>query len=116
MLPWYIDFYLGWRDVHAPLFMHYERIVDDSTGYFAEIIERLSGKVDERRLRGLIGRHFEGSRFNVGRNGRALEKMSEETRNLLEESLRSHYVDLQELIDELPWRGPHAVAPSEAGH
>lgn len=115
MLPWYVHFYLGWQDVKAPIFMHYEQIVENPFAYFHEVIMRLSGRVDEARLRGLVGRRFEGARFNVGRNGRALEQMTAETRSLLEESLAGHYEDLHELIDELPWRRPRWVVSRRSG-
>jgi hypothetical protein len=104
MLPWYLGFYLGWRDAGAPLLVHYEELVDAPLTFFSRIVERISGSVDEIRLGEALRVGVEGSRLNVGRNGRALEKFSDESRRLLEDALREHYADLSDLIAELPWR------------
>ncbi|HTX59518.1 MAG TPA: hypothetical protein VMH02_07530 [Verrucomicrobiae bacterium] len=108
MLPWYVAFYLGWRDVRAPLWGHYEELVADPLAYFGRIAQALSGHVDRERLRASLSQPAEQTRFNAGRNGRALELMDEETQAFLEAALRDHYADLAPLIDELPWRSPPA--------
>jgi hypothetical protein len=104
MVPWYIGFYLAWRAAKAPLFMHYEDLVDDPAGYFGKIFNVLSGSVDRARLDPILGKPIPNTHFNVGRPNRALERFSDETKALLEETLLQHYGDLSQLIEELPWR------------
>lgn len=109
MLPWYVGFYRAWRDMHAPTIMAYERLAIDPIGYFTYLIQRLSGSVDEAWLRTVLENARVGdygtTRFNVGRNGRAVDAMTDETKALLEDVLQAQIDDTAELLLELPWRG-----------
>lgn len=106
MLPWYVAFYVSWRDAGAPLVMRYGELAADPLAYFTRIVERISGSADRARLEAILGGRIPNSRLNVGRNGRSGELMSDETKALLEAALRRHYDDLTPLIEELPWRQP----------
>ena len=103
--PWYLAFYLAWRAEEAPVLMHYEALANDPMSYFRYLIERVSGGVDQERLRTVLGARLENSRYNKGVNGRAAALMSAATRTLLEELIVNHHEDNSELIEELPWRG-----------
>lgn len=109
--PWYIDYYCSWLDVGVPIFARYEWMATDPFGFFHHLIESLFGAVDVERLKEVLSRPFEKGtiRFNKGVNGRANEHFTDETKALLEETIRDHWRPLGELIDELPWRrGPEA--------
>ena len=112
LVPWYTGFYRAWRDSgQVDLVMRYERMAVDETAYFSTILEHLYGIVDREKLERAIAASNDGAadysvtRRNVGINGRANEKLSDENKALLEVTLSSHFDDLHELIDELPWRG-----------
>lgn len=104
-IPWYLNFYVGWKEAGFPI-RHYERMSTDPRGYFSDIVRAIAGSVDEARLDRVLGTAmtFEESRKNVGKNARSLERLSERTRALLEDTIQNHYLDLGELLDELPWR------------
>ena len=111
LTPWYVGFYRAWRDVGAPTVMAYERLATDPKAYFSYLIERLSGEVNEASLEQALnavdgtGRDYGAARRNVGVNGRAVELMPDETKQLLEDLLKSQFDDVSELLLELPWRG-----------
>jgi hypothetical protein len=111
-LPWYLAFYLSWREARRTLPLvetHYEQLATDPYGYFAGVIRGLGDEPDEARLRELVASRPAGTRFNKGVNGRSRELLSEDNRLLLEDMLRSHCEDLSDLLAELPWS---AAAPS----
>jgi hypothetical protein len=121
MLPWNVSFYLGWRTKAPSIFVHYEDLAVNPESYFSGIIKALEGSVDIAKLREAISsievpdktadwRH----RFNVGINGRAIERMTVETKSMLEEALSHQFEDVSDLVEELPWNRPRSAAPSEA--
>ncbi len=105
MLPWYVDFHLGWRDYAPAIRVYYEDLAEDPVRYYCELIDRLDGGVDRERLEAILHKKmsYEQQRLNAGVNGRAASKMSSETKAALEDALRAHVEDLSELIRELPW-------------
>jgi hypothetical protein len=104
LAPWYIGFFLGWRDVTAPVLMHYELLAEDKETFFTQILRSSGLHVDQTRLRGLVEKQFAKTRFSAGVNGRAADKFSDETKQVLEDMLLTHPEDLTPLIEELPWR------------
>lgn len=102
--PWYVSFYLGWKEQGIPI-ARYELLASDPLAYFTETIATIAGSVDRARLSAVLDSNAMSGRTrgNVGTNGRALEAFSQETRDLLEDLLRAHFVPLDELIGELPW-------------
>jgi hypothetical protein len=104
-LPWYINFYLGWKELRAPIF-RYEDMASDRVRFFNDMIATIAGHVDRERLAAILesGSISGATRGNVGRKGRSAELFSEETRERLEQFLENHYEPLTELRDELPWR------------
>jgi hypothetical protein len=103
--PWYIDYYIAWRDVGVPILARYEWMAADQFTFFTHLIACIFGEVDEVRLRSVLAAPHENVRFNKGINGRAGAKFSETTKALLEATIRDHYQPLNELIEELPWHG-----------
>jgi hypothetical protein len=51
-----------------------------------------------------VEKQFAKTRFSAGVNGRAADKFSDETKQVLEDMLLTHPEDLTPLIEELPWR------------
>jgi hypothetical protein len=105
-VPWYLAFYLSWRETGRTLPLvetHYEQLAADPYGYFAGVIRGLGDEPDEARLRELVASRPAGTRFNKGVNGRSRELLSADNRLLLEDLLRTHCEDLSELLAELPW-------------
>lgn len=106
-VPWYIDYYCSWLDVGVPIFARYEWMSTDPFSFFQHLIECFFGACDVERLKEVLSKPFQKGtiRYNKGVNGRANEKFSPETKALLEDTIRDHWRSLDELIDELPWRG-----------
>ena len=105
VMPWFLSFYVGWKNGGA-LFAHYEPMARDPFAAFSELIERLGATVDAERLRGILARPMTAGETNknVGTNDRSLDKLSPETRAMLEELLLTYFEPLDELLAELPWR------------
>ena len=103
----YLSFYLGWQRAGEPIF-HFEDMLANEDAFFERIITRIAGTVDAERLR--TARAAAGSESltrqnkNVGKLGRSTQLFTDETKALLEATLRSYYMPLDELIAELPWR------------
>jgi hypothetical protein len=102
----YISFYLGWRKAGVPVF-RFEEMIADEAAYFRRIITHITGEVDEERLAAARAATASESQArqnkNVGRIGRSITEFSDETKALLEETLRHYYEPLDDLIAELPW-------------
>lgn len=103
--PWYINYYTSWIDVGVPIFARYEWMARDAFAFFEHLLASLFGEVDEARLRAILAAPHENVRFNKGISGRSNTLFSDETKALLEGTLRDHYEPLDDLIEELPWRG-----------
>jgi hypothetical protein len=104
-VPWYLMFYLGWRE-RGVTFRRYEEMVADPIAFFrAMIAEIRPGPLDEERLAHIIGQPRADTRFNAGVVGRSAERFSDETKRALEDTLLSHpeQARLRILLDELPW-------------
>ncbi|HTX55736.1 MAG TPA: hypothetical protein VMD47_01395 [Candidatus Acidoferrales bacterium] len=103
----FISFYLGWRRAGVPLF-HFEDMIAGESAYFERIISRIGGSVDAQRLaaaRAAAGSESQSRQNkNVGTTGRSLTAFDDETKALLEETLRAYYEPLDDLLAELPWR------------
>jgi len=111
--PWYVDYYLAWRDVEVPIFARYEWMAADPEAFFSHFITCLDGHVDLARLRAIIGKPIPGTRLNKGVSGRGIV-FDERARRMLEDLLREHFVDLDDLVEELPWRGGAQAAIAQA--
>jgi hypothetical protein len=109
LAPWYIAFYARWRSQNVVLHP-YEHLLADKRGYFYDILVQLLGHppVEEHLASTLETKPGSVSRFNVGRNGRAAERFSEETKRRLEDKILSHpdREQLEILLWELPWEVP----------
>jgi hypothetical protein len=106
--PWYMQFYLMWREADATLPLlkaHYEQLVADPPGLVRHLILQMGESIDEDRLRGVLNLKIEKTRFNRGISGRSLTLFSSENKRDLEEALTTHPEDLGTLVEELPWNG-----------
>ena len=106
--PWYIQFYLMWKQADAILPIikgHYENLVCSPMEFFERLISGLANSVDQKSLTSLINRKIENTRFSQGISGRSKQLFSESNRSQLERLLREHPEDLSALINELPWNG-----------
>ena len=111
-LPWYISFHLMWARIGNPSWLircRYEEMCTDPTKYFAHTIEFFGFEINRERLRAILSKSLEQTRFNVGLTGRSNSELSEDNKTLLEQMLIEHPQDLSELLHELPWW------PSERG-
>lgn len=115
--PWYIAFYLLWRQ--RGVVMHpYEWMLDDRHAYFTTILEQITGAPPDEALLDValavamqaILTRAPGTeyRFNVGRAGRSATKFDEPTKRRLEDRLIRHpdREQLEILLWELPWEVP----------
>jgi hypothetical protein len=105
-LPWFIAFYLAWRemgDCEWLIRCKYEEMVRDNFAFFARIIQAHGLECDYERLQGALDADVHDGRFNVGVVGRSVEGLSESNKLLLERLLIEHPQDLADLLNELPW-------------
>jgi hypothetical protein len=106
--PWYIQFYLMWKQADATLSIltaHYEQLLSSPAQFFERLISDLAGSVDHNCLATLIDKRLENTRFNQGLSGRSRRLFSKRNKWELEHLLREHPEDLSALVNELPWRG-----------
>jgi hypothetical protein len=114
-LPWYLAFYLGWRE-HGVVFRPYEAMVAEPLKYFSAMIEAIEpGTADIARLQAIIDHQTDGTRLNAGVAGRSRELFSPETKRMLEDVIISHpeHERLGILLHELPWAVPGLIVHSE---
>lgn len=120
LVPWYVNFYLSWRQLGVTLYP-YEWMVLDRKAYFIALIEQLTGaSPDDARLdlslAVLMQKILTGptgtSRFNVGQHGRSGSHLEASTKRRLEERVLAHpdRDQLEILLWELPWNVP-ALGP-----
>jgi hypothetical protein len=106
----YLSFYIGWRKTNEPIF-RFEEMVANENAFFTRIVARIAGTVDPERLRSALAAAGSETQTrqnkNVGKIGRSTSSFSDETKALLEETLRDYYLPLDELIAELPWRSSY---------
>ncbi|MHC5544047.1 hypothetical protein ACYOEI_37955 [Singulisphaera rosea] len=121
-LPWYISFYLSWRDEkRLPIVSgRYEDMVETPYLYFSEMISGLGFPVDPPRLADILSRSLPTTRFNKGVIGRSEALLSPRNKLLIEELLTDHPQDLSELLDDLPWhqrrQEPSRAIEAQAAH
>ncbi len=103
-VPWYVNFYLGWKGEKAKIF-RYETMASNPGEFFRDVLTYVEGEVDPHRLEQAlrVDKTSGDTRFNVGTIGRSTSRFSAETKDLLESMLRSHPGALDDLLDELPW-------------
>lgn len=99
--PWYIAFYLAWKD-RPVVKAFYRKLALDKQGFFAGILTDLGIALDRERLAGLLHVEMQNTRFNQGRFGRSLSVFTRRNWDLLLGMLSEHPEDLRELISELP--------------
>lgn len=106
-VPWYIGFWLSWRQVRSSLPVaeaHYEDLARDPSGCLSRMVEGLGEVPDGKRLDAILACGISGTRFNRGVNGRSVALLSAENKQRLEDLLLDHCEDLSPLYEELPWR------------
>jgi|SRR5690606_38610344 len=71
-LPWYINFYAGWRSAGIGAFYDYDDLTADTAGVMRDILARANAPVGDEAIAAALGRASANTRtrFNVGRVGR----------------------------------------------
>lgn len=114
IVPWYLNFYLRWRNVNLTLHP-YEQMLLDRRDYFRGLIAPLLSHppLEERLDEALGGEPRPMDRFNVGRRGRSAEQICAANKRRLEDRILMHpdIDQLEILLWELPWDVP-ALAPA----
>jgi len=107
--PWYITFYLRWRQANMALHP-YEQMLRDQRAFFVELLAPLltHAPVDELLDASLAAPPTSGDRFNVGQAGRSAKKLDDASKRRLEERILEHpdIAQLEVLLWELPWEVP----------
>ncbi len=71
IVPWYISFYVSWKNCDSAIFINYEKLLDDPLKLFLEVFDALDLKTSEDELnRALKAVASKNTRLNVGVRGR----------------------------------------------
>jgi hypothetical protein len=84
-LPWYVNFYMGWRSAPDALIIDYEDLALDPVGTVQSALSFCRIRATEADVRSAVERVRlgKGSRFNVGRTGRGAGLRPELVREIL---------------------------------
>lgn len=83
-MPWYINFYAGWRADPRALVIDYSGLIDDPVGTMAAILNRANVNVSDASIRQALERcDCRHTRFNVGSDGRGKAMSSQAAKSLL---------------------------------
>jgi len=93
-MPWFINFYMGWRDDKNAIFIQYEDMIANPERVMTQILEAANVKVDENKIAEAIEKNqAKQNRFNKGVAGRGKD-LKLETRNQILRYI-SYYPDIQ---------------------
>lgn len=83
--PWYVNFYMGWREATDALLISYEELTADPKGVLRQIVDFAGAAVDDRAIARAVAEVQEKreSRFNVGVSGRGAKLRPELLRDLV---------------------------------
>lgn len=74
MIPWYINFYMSWRDCPNAVWLTYEELTIAPPIAVWQLCEKLGWRIDAEDAASATGRaRADGSRFNVGKSGRGAD-------------------------------------------
>jgi hypothetical protein len=84
-LPWYVNFYMGWRSAPETLIIDYEDLALDPVGTVQSALSFCGVRAADADVRSAVERVLlaEQSRFNVGRTGRGAGLRPELVREIL---------------------------------
>lgn len=91
VVPWYINFYVGWKmSSIEPLIVKYEDMIDNPENYFKKIFDAADINITSKELTELTGKvQSENTRFNKGIEGRGRSLPPEVKKHI--KRLASHY-------------------------
>jgi hypothetical protein len=83
--PWYVNFYMGWREARDVLLISYEEVIADPKAALRQIVDFAGAAVDDRAIARAVAEVQERreSRFNVGVAGRGAKLRPELLRDLV---------------------------------
>ena len=99
---WNIGFYLNWRRIPSSEMHPYERLLDDSFGFFRSMLLKLGFPVDDRRLESIVKESNTNLNIDVVAADNPLD---EANRRRIERLILDHPErdQLEVLLWELPW-------------
>jgi hypothetical protein len=127
-VPWYVNFYMSWRNVPGILMISYEELIADPERLTREVLSFAGADVSNREIAKAVNRvRVRGaSRFNIGVVGRGAALRPETIRNLVAlfdfypEAANDPYVkglrtQAAAALEgrSVPMLGPMAMRPSE---
>ncbi len=84
-IPWYVNFYMGWRGCKKAHMVMYEEMIADPTGTISDMLTFAGVSLGKDRIAAGIDAALQGnSRINVGKAGRGRNLQPETVRMILE--------------------------------